>query len=164
MGRIEYAQVIMLVFITIFYDSVHRDNWIVQRALFIKFHRNTVNQWTVPHMLYKVNHWLIRALFRASNTVCKVTSSTITILSLDFEPEPIETCLFFTPITCLQDGGIISIVQKNTALCPKENKHSFKKEVTSSLFVYIKTAIHRISADIHLGLWLVLIIWIFRKK
>ncbi|ONI01788.1 hypothetical protein PRUPE_6G158600 [Prunus persica] len=40
------------------------------------------------------------ALSRMSKTLCRVISSTITTLSLDLEPEPIETCLLFTPKTC----------------------------------------------------------------
>lgn len=41
----------------------------------------------------------LKSLSKASNTFCKVTSSTKTSFPLDLEPEPIDTCLLLTPKT-----------------------------------------------------------------
>lgn len=48
-----------------------------------------------------IHHQGPHAFFKASKTPLSVASCTSTTFSLDFEPEPIETSLFFTPSTCM---------------------------------------------------------------
>lgn len=47
-----------------------------------------------------IHHQGPHAFFKASKTPLSVASCTSTTFSLDFEPEPMDTSLFFTPSTC----------------------------------------------------------------
>lgn len=56
--------------------------------------------------LYFAHRWSFETLSKASKTYCIVTSSTMTVLSLDLEPVPIDTCLRFTPKTCSHQNNV----------------------------------------------------------